>query len=298
MPSVDEFATETGTSDSQYGFHQLPAAVDAKELYLDLLKRSLLNLIYGESEVRPHRFSSLVGRLVARVLARNNLKTVRPSPLQMSTRLRGGDWPPTAHTMIGIKRLNNLETCVVSVITEGVPGDLVETGVWRGGASIFMRAVLKAYSEVDRIVWLADSFEGLPPPNPDKYPADSGDNLHSFPELAISLDTVKANFARYGLLDNQVRFLKGWFSVTLPSAPIDSIAVLRLDGDMYESTMDALTSLYRRVSPGGYVIVDDYHNIPACKAAVDDFRRANDITESLCDIDWTGVYWRRASGER
>ena len=103
---------------------------------------------------------------------------------------------------------------------------------------------------------------------------------------------MRRNFERYGLLDDQVRFLEGWFRDTLPRAPIEKLAVMRLDGDLYESTMDGLTNLYDRLSPGGYVIVDDY-SIPACRLAVEDFRRARGLTEEIVQIDWTGVFWRR-----
>lgn len=208
--------------------------------------------------------------------------------------MEGRVWPSAAHTMIGLKRLDNIQSCVESVLADGVPGDLIETGVWRGGATIFMRAVLKAYGVQDRNVWVADSFEGLPPPDAEKYPQDAGDRHHTARELAISLEQVKSNFERYGLLDGQVRFLKGWFRDTLPTAPIEKLAVARLDGDMYESTMDALVNLYPKLSVGGYLIVDDYGAVPACRQAVHDYREAHGISEELVDIDWTGVYWRRA----
>ena len=124
--------------------------------------------------------------------------------------------------MIGMKRLDNLQHCVEDTLARQVPGDLIETGVWRGGASIFMRGILRAHGVSDRTVWVADSFQGLPPPNPDAYPADAGDPLHTFDYLAVSLEDVKSHFERYGLLDDQVRFLKGWFRDTLPAAPIGS----------------------------------------------------------------------------
>ena len=82
--------------------------------------------------------------------------------------------------------------------------------------------------------------------------------------LAVPEEEVKANFRRYGLLDDQVRFLPGWFKDTLQDAPIDRIAVLRLDGDLYESTIQALDALYPRVSPGGFCIIDDYLAVKAC----------------------------------
>jgi hypothetical protein len=195
--------------------------------------------------------------------------------------------------MIGGKRLNNIQFCIEDVIARNVPGDLIETGVWRGGATILMRGILKAYGITDRRVFAADSFEGLPPPDTARYPHDAGDQHHQVGALAVSLDEVKANFQRYDLLDEQVCFLKGWFKDTLPSAPIQKLAVARLDGDMYESTLDALTHLYPKLSPGGYLIVDDYGAIPACAAAVHDYRNAHHITEPIIDIDGYGVYWQR-----
>ena len=247
----------------------------AKDLYLDLMKRCLTDLIYADVEEKPN---------------------LQLEPFDETKRLEGRDWPTYAHTMIGLKRLDNLQFCVEDVLTKGVLGDLIETGVWRGGATIFMRAILKAHAVKNRFVWVADSFEGLPLPNPEKYPADAGDRLHEFSELAVPLDQVQSNFAKYGLLDDQVRFLKGWFRDTLPNAPIERLAIMRLDGDMYESTMEALTHLYPKVSLGGYVIVDDYGALAGCRKAVDDYRARQAIEEEMRWIDWTGVYWRRRQG--
>ncbi len=156
-----------------------------------------------------------------------------------------------------------------------------------------MRAILAANGDTERTVWVADSFEGLPPPNPEEYPADAGLNFHEVDELAVSREEVERNFERFGLLDDQVRFLKGWFKDTLPGAPIEQLAVLRLDADLYESTMDALVPLYPKVASGGYVIIDDYKVIAACKKAVDDYRAQHGITERIVDIDWNGAYWKK-----
>jgi O-methyltransferase len=156
-----------------------------------------------------------------------------------------------------------------------------------------MRAVLKVHGVTDRRVWVADSFRGLPPPAPERYPVDRGDHLHTIRALAVSLEAVRANFARYGMLDDQVVFLEGWFRDTLPAAPIAKLAILRLDGDMYESTMDALSALYDKVSEGGFVIVDEYGAYPRCRAAIDDFRAQRKIAEHMHDIDGSGVFWRR-----
>jgi macrocin-O-methyltransferase TylF-like protien len=244
-----------------------------RELYLDIMKKCLIGSIYGDVEDKPN---------------------LQLEPYDEAKRLEGRDWPTCAHTMIGMKRLDNLQFCVEDVLARAVSGDLMETGVWRGGATIFMRAILKAHDVRDRLVWVADSFEGLPVPNPEEYPADTDDRHHELTELAVPLDRVKSNFAKYGLLDNQVRFLKGWFRDTLPNAALDKLAVLRLDGDMYESTMDALVHLYAKVSQGGYVIIDDYGAIPNCRQAVDDFREAQGITDAIREIDWTGIYWQRS----
>jgi hypothetical protein len=142
-------------------------------------------------------------------------------------------------------------------------------------------------------VWVADSFEGLPPPDPSRYPRVPNSDFHKLRDLAVSVDEVRKNFDRYGLLDDQVKFLKGWFRDTLPTAPIKDLAVLRLDGDMYESTMDALIHLYEKLSPGGFVIIDDYNAIQACNDAVIDFRKERRITTELSMITERGAFWRK-----
>ncbi len=194
--------------------------------------------------------------------------------------------------MIGTARMQNLRMLTQRALAEGVEGDLVETGVWRGGACIYMRAILAAAGDAERRVFVADSFRGLPPPNEAAYPADAGDRLHSYPQLAVSRQQVEANFRQYELLDERVVFLEGWFRDTLPTAPIKSIAILRLDGDMYESTMDALVSLYAKVSPGGFVIIDDYHVVRSCAQAVTDFRAREGIQAPLEEVDSVAVWWQ------
>src|SRR5262245_63804149 len=190
------------------------------------MKRVLTNLVYEDPNVSPWH----------------------PREFSRELRLEGRDWPRDAHTMIGWKRLENLQYCIEDALARGVPGDFAETGTWRGGASIFMRAVLRVHGVRNRRVWVADSFAGLAAPYPERFPADAGDRHHGYEILAVPLETVQANFARYGLLDDQVRFLVGWFRDTLPAADIDRLAVLRLDGDMYESTSLALAHLYPKLS--------------------------------------------------
>jgi hypothetical protein len=209
-----------------------------------------------------------------------------------SIRERGADWPKTAHTMIGLKRLDNIHFCLKEIIHNQIPGDCVETGVWRGGATILMKAILKAYGDDTRKVWVADSFEGLPPPDVLNYPVDKDYNLYLYKELAVPLEEVKSNFKKYDLLDNNVIFLKGFFKDTLPTAPIAQLALLRLDGDLYESTIEALTYLYPKLSVGGFVIIDDY-SIDACAQAVHYYRALHAITDPIVPIDKDGVYWKR-----
>lgn len=265
-----------------------------QQLYIDLLKRALTNWIHGHEEFMLAE-QTLVGKLLRSVLTPTGAMLVKKYRFDAQKRTIGQDWPAPmhAHTMVGIKRLDNLQMCVEKIIADGVPGDLIETGVWKGGSTIFMRGLLQAYGEGDRCVWVADSFEGLPPPDPSKYPADVGDIHYTIDSLRITQEMVQENFAAYGLLDDRVKFLKGWFKDTLPNAPIDRLAILRLDGDMYESTMDALQSLYGKLSVGGFVIVDDYC-IDSCRKAVTDFRNKLGIMDDIIDIDGTGVYWRRS----
>jgi len=273
---------------------------NAGELYLDLLKRTLTRALFEDSD--QILGVSTAGRTgwkwrvvngVARVLGSAGYELVRKRPYQGAVREAGLDWPARAESMIGLHRMDNLRYCVEEVLRDDVPGDLIETGVWRGGAAIFMRAILKAHGDTGRTVWAADSFRGLPPPDPHRYPADSGDRHFSQDGLRVGVDQVKDNFRRYGLLDNQVRFLVGWFKDTLPTAPITELAVLRLDGDMYESTMQAIDSLYPKLSPGGFCIVDDYGAVPACRQAITDYRSEHGITERIVTIDWAGAFWRR-----
>lgn len=266
-------------------------ATDAGQLYLDLMKRALTNGIYGDAALQPERRGGPRRRAWEKLKAWWGF-TPPTEPFDSCRRAEGRDVPAVAHTMIGLDRLDNLQDCLEQIIQDDVPGDCIETGVWRGGASIFMRAVLKAHGIVDRTVWVADSFAGLPPPNAE-YPRDARSRLHECPQLAISLAEVQANFERYGLLDHHVRFLKGWFCDTLPRAPIESLALMRLDGDMYQSTWDALDALYPRLSVGGFVVVDDYGALPACAHAVHDYRARHGIIDTIHTIDWSGVYWRR-----
>jgi Macrocin-O-methyltransferase (TylF) len=254
-----------------------PARDRCRELYLDLLEQTLSGAILEDVGYIP----------------KPDFPASLANAYDAQRRARGIDWPSHAPTMIGLARLRNLRQLVTQVLDEDIPGDLIETGVWRGGACIYMRALLAAYGVNDRRVWVADSFEGLPPPDPHAFPVDSGSRLHEIGLLAVPLEQVKENFSKYGMLDEQVVFLKGWFRDTLPIAPIDRLSILRLDGDLYESTIQALDALYGKVLPGGFVIVDDYA-LEGCRKAVEDFRSQHKISESINNIDGTAMYWRKS----
>ena len=269
-------------------------------LYLDTLEKVLIDYhrISDEEYLSLGRFEPnwkqkllLPLEKLLRLKDYTICKVMRPSKAR---RLVGADWPMQAETMIGLKRLKNIRFCAEKIIEEKIEGDFIETGIWRGGATIFMRAILKAYNETSRTVWVADSFKGLPPPNETKYIHDKGDTHHTQSALSVSIEDVRSNFSKYGLLDDQVKFLIGWFSETLPSAPIKKLSLLRLDGDMYESTIDALNYLYPKVTVGGYIIVDDWGAVPACQKAVLDYRERNKIDDELIPIDWAGVFWKKS----
>ena len=193
------------------------------------------------------------------------VRIVEPGVFDAKLREEGVDWPADAESMVGLKRLANIRECVEQSLIDGVPGDLVETGVWRGGSCIFMRGVLAAYGDPDRRSGCATPSRGCPSTTAATRPTSATSSTPS-PSSPISVEEVQENFRRYGLLDDRVEFLKGWFADTLGDAPIEQIAVLRLDGDMYSSTMDALEPLYDKVSPGGFVIVDDYGARPGVRA--------------------------------
>ncbi len=250
----------------------------------------------AEIENLRDRYLSLMERCLAGTIYEDKpLEALGTTVYDPALREVGRDWPSMAHTMIGVSRLANLRRLTEDVIRRGIPGDLIETGVWRGGACILMRAVLKAYRVTDRSVWIADSFEGVPPPDQRRYPSDVGSEYHKFEDLSVSFEDVRKNIDKYGLLDDQIVFLRGWFSDTLPTAPIERLALLRLDGDLYESTIVALNALYDKVSVGGYVIVDDYHVVEGCRHAIGDFLADRKMSPELCEIDGVGVFWRKTS---
>jgi hypothetical protein len=268
---------------------------EPQQLYIDLVKRCVLNLPYVDAELNPIQPHGRLRRMVLGLFQRAGIQLAHARRGNYAQRVDGKDFSDVAHSMLSLKRLDNLHQCVETILRDEVPGDLIETGVMRGGAVILMRAILKAHGVTDRMVWAADSFEGLPAPDVEKYPDDAGATWHLRPLTEVGVEHVRRNFERYGLLDQQLKILRGWFRDTLPTAPVGPLALIRLDGDLYESTMDALVPLYPKLSPGGFLIVDDYE-LPMCRKAIHDYRAREGISEPIIPIDGAGVYWRKASG--
>jgi O-methyltransferase len=223
-----------------------------------------------------------------------------PSGIVMSRPLRGEevwlralgvDWPLQGLTMVGLNRLDDLQACVETIVRDGVEGDLIEAGTWRGGASILMRATLDTLGAHDRSVWVADSFEGFP--IPDEQHAET-EPFAAVDFLAVPLEDVRAHFALYGC-EQGVEFVPGFFQETLPGLTDGRWSLLRLDGDSYEATWTTLESLYPGLSTGGYVVVDDYGALAECQQAVEDFRREKGIEDAIETVDWTAVRWRKTS---
>ena len=275
--------------------------ISLQKRYLELLKCNLIDYFGVDVwEYRPisrqlKPWTKIFLIFLDQILSVKNFAICRLKQFNSEDIIVGKTRSSRAETMVGLKRLNNIQECFIDILNNNIQGDLIETGAWRGGGTIFMRALLEVFDVKDRKVWVADSFEGLPNPNGEKYEMDKNSTYHAMDELSVSLDQVKKNFQKYGFLDEQVHFLKGWFKDTLPDAPIDRIALLRLDGDMYESTMDALTHLYPKLSKGGYILIDDYGAVKMAKQAVKDYRNLNNISEEIKHVDWTGVYWKKAS---
>jgi hypothetical protein len=269
---------------------------------LDLLKKCLTASIYDESSWQvvdgPMRHETgllpSLKRTAISVLKRRGLRIVRAKKFDADARAQGLDWPLFGLTMAGTQRLDNLKSCIEDILAKNIPGCFVETGVWRGGSSIFAKAVFKENGAHDRIIWCCDSFEGMPSPSSTDLSIERSADFSDRDYLAATEAEVARNFQKLGLLDDNVRFLKGWFCDTLPTAPIGEIAILRMDGDLYESTMDALKGLYHKVSNGGYVIVDDYKSWKGCRTAVDEFREGNGISDKIIDIDPHAVYWKHS----
>ena len=264
---------------------------DLRQRYLDLMEKTLTGMILRDPPLVTPSYRDYF-RGMARLLSGGAEPDGDiPAGFQEAWRIKGLDQPSLALTMVGLKRLRNFRDLIERAIVDRIPGDIIETGVWRGGASIMAKAVLDAWGETGRRVFVADSFAGLPPPDA-AYPVDMDSQLHTESQLVVTLDEVRHNFEAAGVLDERVVFLEGWFKDTLPDAPCERLAVIRLDGDMYESTLTPLNALHDRLSPGGFVIVDDYW-VPSCRAAVHDFLDSRGLRPNLVVVDEMFAWFRK-----
>jgi len=271
--TVEQMNSEPSTAVIDSADSYTSYVLELRERYLQLVQATLTGVIYEDTPLKAN--------------------TDGEAKYDSVIREYGWDWPSKAFTMVGSRRLLNFRHLIENAIARDIPGDIVETGVWRGGACIMARAVLKVYDQETRKVILCDSFEGLPEPDSINFPADSESSYHKYSELAVSLDQVKENFRRFNLLDEQVIFVRGWFKDTLKDLPTDTIAVLRLDGDMFESTIEALQELYDKVALGGWIIIDDYEVVPECKEAVHHFFNKRSINPVLNLIDGVGRFFQK-----
>ncbi len=270
------------------------------KLYLELLKKCILNEIYLEDELRIYYLKKCIeGKFEYQYEILHDIRNRMNDEYAKFhfSRLMGRFYEREIHnsgfnhSMIGRKRMDNLHASLKYIYDKGIEGDVIECGVWRGGATIFMAGFLKAY-EIDKKVFVADSFQGLPKPSVER---DLFKDLSAdvYPELAVSLNEVKNNFEQYDLLSDKVCFLKGWFKDTLSTSDITALSLLRMDGDYFESTMDILTNLYDKVVKGGIIIVDDY-GLPRCKdAIISFFADRGELFPDVHDIDGMGVWWYR-----
>jgi len=193
----------------------------------------------------------------------------------------GLDWPPFGYTMIGKQRLENFRAAIHEVDRNNIPGAIIETGVWRGGAMIMAAAVTKE-AKSNRDLYLYDAFEDIP---------GYGNNKDF---LMNSQEDVEKNFDLFSLRDENVHFVKGLFKDTVPlwvkGMPI---AVLRIDGNFYDSYCDVLYAMYEDVPVGGIVIYDDIMSHPAVMRCWNDFKTDQGVVEELNRIDTPSAWFRK-----
>ncbi|PHM36573.1 TylF/MycF/NovP-related O-methyltransferase [Xenorhabdus innexi] len=269
-------------------------------MYLDLLGRTLTNRIYEPEKPKGtlHEVESI--REVLCQLSDEGID-LGISAEELTDILQYTKRSRNIHTYVSEEALSNIRFAVETVHRENIEGDLLDCGVLRGGTSIYMAGALK-YLSSSRKVYVADSFSGLPSPS-----AKDGMFINQFwhrfakhlplynLDCLATIDDVKENFHRYGLLSESVVFTKGWFADTLPCLPDEArFSVIRIDADWYSSTLDVLNNTYHKLSENGFIIIDDYH-LPGCQNAVDEFRKLHGITAQLEVADKSaGVFfWRK-----
>ena len=271
------------------------------EKYLKLVEDTILSSIHKYNYSPLNYSKNLLKNLIKfflKISFNNDFKEITIKSKIRDEEIENGLVRGTnSFSMIGLKRLKNIRYLIEKINEEKISGDLIEAGIWKGGVIIYMRACLLSLN-MNNKVFGADSFAGLPEIDDQTYPEykiyrqilKNGNDKG----LIISQDEVIENLNKFGFHDDNTILLKGWFNETLTDGRINKISLLRIDGDMYKSTYEALNLLYDKVSKGGYVIIDDYGlQSQACKKAVDDFRKKNDISSEIINIDWSGIYWKK-----
>lgn len=204
-----------------------------------------------------------------------------------------------SYSLVGWQGMEATYECTKRALTEQVPGDLVECGVAQGGSALLIALVSKRFAAGARRLWLFDSYEGLPDPTAEDYQdGKTGAHIRPLPKgscLGTIEEVSRLLFQEHGLNPSGIHLVKGWFQDTLPKvkAEIPSIAVLRLDGDWYESTKTCLEHLFDKVSEEGYVILDDYFSCFGCKRATHEFLQSRGKSYEIVPDGRGGAYFRK-----
>lgn len=239
-----------------------------RDAYIDLIKRSITNYSYLGGETSLEEF-----RCVTHYDLQEARWTIDPlaRPLTLLTK----------------SQLDLIETAVLIVEENAVPGDFIEAGVWRGGAIILMRALLNAHGIAHRKVVAADSFAGIP-----KNQRAVNDPVDLWRDRWVaSREEVTENIERFGLLDDRIVFVEGFFADTLRHLVGNKFALIRLDSDSYDSVEESLLYLYPMLSKGGVIIIDDWH-LAGCQAAVLNYRQRYGVNEEI-KVQDGNAYWTK-----
>jgi O-methyltransferase len=202
------------------------------------------------------------------------------------------------YTMVTNKNLITLYRLVQRVNKLGLPGDIVECGVWNGGSAAVMGWANNRETRncMNRTIWLFDSFQGLPRPTEKDGKPERENYFKGW--CKGDVNKVRRIFARLGVPVDLVKIVPGWFEHTLKTAPVDRIAILHIDADWYESVKLVLNVFYDKVVPGGFVILNDYGAWPGCNQAIADYFVEHDFRHIEINIvePSTGAYFQKPHG--
>ena len=183
------------------------------------------------------------------------------------------------YTLVSQDRIHNLYVLAKRIEEEGIPGDVVECGVYNGGtAAVLARAATR--STMNRTVWLFDSFQGMPPTTD----VDGNAAKEWIGKLAASPEKVREVLKLTGARLDRVRIVEGFYQASFEKIEIPRIAILNLDCDWYDSVKLCLQKFYDSVVHGGFVSFDDYGYWPGCKLAVDEFFKERSLPYALREV--------------